>query len=55
MSNFHHSAMPELPLRAIPPLTALLAFERAASQLSFAARHATSRSARRRSAIKFVG
>jgi LysR family glycine cleavage system transcriptional activator len=35
MSNFHHSAMPELPLRAIPPLTALLAFERAASQLSF--------------------
>ena len=27
--------MPDLPLRAIPPLTALLAFERAASQLSF--------------------
>jgi len=25
----------DLPLRAIPPLTALLAFERAASQLSF--------------------
>src|SRR6266481_9149373 len=35
MSNIHHSAMPDLPLRAIPPLTALLAFERAASQLSF--------------------
>src|SRR5439155_5317237 len=35
MSNIHHSTMPALPLRAIPPLTALLAFERAASQLSF--------------------
>jgi LysR family transcriptional regulator, glycine cleavage system transcriptional activator len=35
MSNIHHSTMPELPLRAIPPLMALLAFERAASQLSF--------------------
>jgi len=30
MSNIHHSTMPDLPLRAIPPLTALLAFERAA-------------------------
>ncbi len=35
MSNIHHSPAPDLPLRAIPPLTALLAFERAASQLSF--------------------
>jgi LysR family glycine cleavage system transcriptional activator len=35
MSNIHRSTMPDLPLRAIPPLTALLAFERAASQLSF--------------------
>src|SRR5258706_9732615 len=35
MSNIHQSTMPDLPLRAIPPLTALLAFERAASQLSF--------------------
>src|SRR5258707_14076865 len=35
MSNIHHSTLPDLPLRAIPPLTALLAFERAASQLSF--------------------
>ena len=35
MSNIHRSALPDLPLRAIPPLTALLAFERAASQLSF--------------------
>src|SRR5260370_6363290 len=35
MSNIHRSNMPDLPLRAIPPLTALLAFERAASQLSF--------------------
>src|SRR5436189_3607550 len=35
MSTIHHSTMPDLPLRAIPPLTALLAFERAASQLSF--------------------
>src|SRR4051812_43572529 len=34
MNNIHPSS-PELPLRAIPPLTALLAFERAASQLSF--------------------
>src|SRR5947208_2255973 len=35
MSNIHPSISPELPLRAIPPLTALLAFERAATQLSF--------------------
>src|SRR5947207_5537966 len=35
MNNIHPSVSPELPLRAIPPLTALLAFERAASQLSF--------------------
>src|SRR5258705_47891 len=35
MSNIHRSALPDLPPRAIPPLTALLAFERAASQLSF--------------------
>src|SRR5438045_5494826 len=35
MSDIHHSPAPDLPLRAIPPLTALLAFERAASQLSF--------------------
>src|SRR6266550_5061053 len=35
MSNIHHSPAGDLPLRAIPPLTALLAFERAASQLSF--------------------
>jgi LysR family glycine cleavage system transcriptional activator len=35
MNNFHLSGPPDLPLRAIPPLTALLAFERAASQLSF--------------------
>jgi LysR family transcriptional regulator, glycine cleavage system transcriptional activator len=35
MSNIHLSAPPNLPLRAIPPLTALLAFERAALQLSF--------------------
>jgi LysR family glycine cleavage system transcriptional activator len=35
MSNIHPSTEPDMPLRAIPPLTALLAFERAASQLSF--------------------
>ena len=35
MSNIHQSNLPALPLRAIPPLSALLAFERAASQLSF--------------------
>src|SRR5258707_6493317 len=35
MSQIHLSPSPDLPLRAIPPLTALLAFERAASQLSF--------------------
>ena len=35
MSNIHPSGEPDLPLRAIPPLTALLAFERAATQLSF--------------------
>ncbi len=35
MSKIHPLGASELPLRAIPPLTALLAFERAASQLSF--------------------
>jgi LysR family glycine cleavage system transcriptional activator len=35
MSQIHPLELPDLPLRAIPPLTALLAFERAASQLSF--------------------
>jgi LysR family glycine cleavage system transcriptional activator len=35
MSQIHLSGSPDLPLRAIPPLTALLAFERDASQLSF--------------------
>jgi LysR family transcriptional regulator, glycine cleavage system transcriptional activator len=35
MSNIHPSAPRDVPLRAIPPLTALLAFERAASLLSF--------------------
>ena len=35
MNQIHPSEPPDLPLRAIPPLTALLAFERAASQLSF--------------------
>src|SRR3954468_22943907 len=35
MSNIHLSDQPDLPLRAIPPLTALLAFERAATHLSF--------------------
>src|SRR3982074_3488487 len=35
MNNIHPSISPEMPLRAIPPLTALLAFECAASQLSF--------------------
>jgi LysR family glycine cleavage system transcriptional activator len=35
MSQIHSSEPPDLPMRAIPPLTALLAFERAASQLSF--------------------
>src|SRR5713101_6771724 len=35
MSQIHPSEQADLPLRAIPPLTALLAFERAASQLSF--------------------
>src|SRR5881409_4084440 len=35
MNNIQPSGVPDLPLRAIPPLTALLAFERAASQLSF--------------------
>jgi len=55
MSNILHSPAPDLPLRAIPSLTALLAFERAASQLSFRrARRAIWRSARRRSAIKFA-
>jgi LysR family glycine cleavage system transcriptional activator len=35
MKNIHLLETPSSPLRAIPPLTALLAFERAASQLSF--------------------
>src|SRR6476661_931972 len=35
MNIIHPSEAPPSPLRAIPPLTALLAFERAASQLSF--------------------
>jgi LysR family glycine cleavage system transcriptional activator len=35
MNNIHPWGQPPLPLRAIPPLTALLAFERAATQLSF--------------------
>jgi LysR family transcriptional regulator, glycine cleavage system transcriptional activator len=35
MNDFHPISPPDIPLRAIPPLTALLAFERAASQLSF--------------------
>ena len=35
MNIIHPLEAPRSPLRAIPPLTALLAFERAASQLSF--------------------
>src|SRR5947209_20522155 len=35
MSETHLSVQPAPPLRAIPPLTALLAFERAAKHLSF--------------------
>jgi LysR family glycine cleavage system transcriptional activator len=35
MNEIHPSQASDPPLRAIPPLTALLAFERAASQLSF--------------------
>ena len=35
MNDFHPLAPAGPPLRAIPPLTALLAFERAAAQLSF--------------------
>src|SRR3954447_14811588 len=35
MNNIHPPQSSDLPLRAIPPLTALLAFERAATQLSF--------------------
>src|SRR5882724_9736091 len=35
MSQIHPLSQRDLPLRAIPPLTALLAFERAATQLSF--------------------
>jgi LysR family glycine cleavage system transcriptional activator len=35
MNKIHPSKAPHPPLRAIPPLTALLAFERAAAQLSF--------------------
>src|SRR5882757_5560520 len=35
MNEIHPSGGADQPLRAIPPLTALLAFERAATQLSF--------------------
>src|SRR5437868_13793693 len=35
MNEIHLSGGVDSPLRAIPPLTALLAFERAATQLSF--------------------
>ena len=35
MNEIHPFQTPDAPLRAIPPLTALLAFERAAAQLSF--------------------
>jgi LysR family glycine cleavage system transcriptional activator len=35
MNETHPFPTPDAPLRAIPPLTALLAFERAAAQLSF--------------------
>jgi LysR family glycine cleavage system transcriptional activator len=35
MNEIHPFPTPDAPLRAIPPLTALLAFERAAAQLSF--------------------
>lgn len=35
MKEIHQSALRHLPLRSIPPLSALLAFERAASQRSF--------------------
>src|ERR1700692_5040585 len=35
MNEIHPSGRPDMPLRAIPPLTCLCAFERAASQLSF--------------------
>jgi LysR family glycine cleavage system transcriptional activator len=35
MNETHPFQTPDAPLRAIPPLTALLAFERAAAQLSF--------------------
>src|SRR5437588_10221756 len=35
MNETHRSGGADLPPRAIPPLTALLAFERAATQLSF--------------------
>ncbi len=35
MNDIHPWVSADLPLRAIPPLTALLAFERAAAQLSF--------------------
>jgi hypothetical protein len=38
MSNIHRSGPPDLPLRAIPPLTALLVFERAATQQCFCRR-----------------
>jgi LysR family glycine cleavage system transcriptional activator len=35
MNKIHHLPQSDLPLRALPPLSALLAFERAAAQLSF--------------------
>ena len=54
MNNIH-LLKPGLPLRAIPPLTALLAFERAATQLSFRRAARDLRSARPRSAIRSAG
>ncbi len=35
VNEIHHLPQSDLPLRALPPLSALLAFERAAAQLSF--------------------
>jgi len=35
MNEIHHLPQSDMPLRALPPLAALLAFERAAAQLSF--------------------
>lgn len=35
MNEIHHLPQSDMPLRALPPLSALLAFERAAAQLSF--------------------